>query len=643
MFNSNVLDVAIGMIFVYLLLSLLCSAANEILELWLKKRATDLERGIRELLTPNSASGTNNDLVHKLYDHALINGLFKGQYAESGIVAQSRPARFWRWVKGTKLPAYIPSRNFALGLMDLILPGTAPAAPTPDNPAPPPPVASGAAGATPATFAVSLTAVPPTPTQAIAAGNPLQPLRAALGTNPLIAANPIAQKSLIALVDAAGNDVAKARENIEAWFNNSMDRVSGWYKRRSQVIILVIGLFVAIAVNADSLAITKRLWTDRALRESLVSAADAYAKANAEPRPKPSPSPTPPGSDGTKPVAKAGNLPASTPSEKATPNPALARTVPIGFVAHFDHAARATPTPTARPTPTAVATPHLSTAATQLPSGTPPPSPLTSPPAEAITTASPMTSPAAGANQPCFEGFGLKVCGPVWLVVGVIVLGACFALLVVPKVRHTINKLNDGATKWIGILLAVVFVLLFFGNWLFGGNKSQVIQSPTPTPSASPTVRDSPTVSPTPKPSTMPAPSVASPKSGSSSTPETPSTPKPPSATSPTPPPCAYEACNGNEDSPQCKLKKATCEIEGLGLPIGWTPPEDRWPGLHFWTLEFWTNWAIQFRLHGFGWLLTAFAVSLGAPFWFDMLNKLIVVRSTVKPKEKSQDEPSKS
>jgi hypothetical protein len=42
------------------------------------------------------------------------------------------------------------------------------------------------------------------------------------------------------------------------------------------------------------------------------------------------------------------------------------------------------------------------------------------------------------------------------------------------------------------------------------------------------------------------------------------------------------------------------------------------------------------------GWLITALAVSLGAPFWFDMLNKFIVVRSTVKPHEKSLEEKSK-
>jgi hypothetical protein len=31
----------------------------------------------------------------------------------------------------------------------------------------------------------------------------------------------------------------------------------------------------------------------------------------------------------------------------------------------------------------------------------------------------------------------------------------------------------------------------------------------------------------------------------------------------------------------------------------------------------------------------------MGAPFWFDLLNKIMVVRSTVKPKEKSPEEAS--
>jgi hypothetical protein len=43
----------------------------------------------------------------------------------------------------------------------------------------------------------------------------------------------------------------------------------------------------------------------------------------------------------------------------------------------------------------------------------------------------------------------------------------------------------------------------------------------------------------------------------------------------------------------------------------------------------------------GLGWLVTALAIMLGAPFWFDVLNKFVVVRSTVKPHEKSPEEAS--
>jgi len=482
MFNSAILDVAIGMVFVYLLLSLLCSAANEIIELWLKKRATDLERGIRELLTTNSASGTNGDLVHQLYEHALINGLFKGTYAASGIAASSRLARFWRYIKGTRLPAYIPSRNFALGLMDLILPGTAPVAPVAGGLAAAAPVASGASGATPVSFAVTLATPPPPPAgAAIAPGNPLQPLRAALGTNPLIAGNPNAQKALIALIDAAGNDVAKARENIEAWYNNSMDRVSGWYKRRSQVFILVIGLFVAIAVNADSVSIAKRLSTDKALRDSLVAAAQDYAKQNASP----SPAPEKPATGSTNTKTDAGS------------------SAPSGSVAGPSASVSPVPPSVAKESPSASATPS--------------------------TTAA-KASPASA-------------------------------------------------------------------------------------------------VSPAPSPSVAASPST--PASPSAATAKGPASPE-------------QAACAKDKDSAECKYEKSLSRIQSLGLPIGWDSKDDiqrQWPGWHW---KHPGGWWDQIYWHWLGWLLTALAISLGAPFWFDMLNKLIVVRSTVKPREKSPDEPSK-
>ena len=72
-----------------------------------------------------------------------------------------------------------------------------------------------------------------------------------------------------------------------------------------------------------------------------------------------------------------------------------------------------------------------------------------------------------------------------------------------------------------------------------------------------------------------------------------------------------------------------------VGLPMGWNDfardrmfPEDISP---------FVAWLLILA----GWLITAVAVTLGAPFWFDALNKLMVIRATVKPKEKSGDEAS--
>jgi hypothetical protein len=50
-----------------------------------------------------------------------------------------------------------------------------------------------------------------------------------------------------------------------------MERVSGWYKRRAQIILLVIGIVLAAALNADTLRVTDNLWRDEGLRQALVA------------------------------------------------------------------------------------------------------------------------------------------------------------------------------------------------------------------------------------------------------------------------------------------------------------------------------------------------------------------------------------
>jgi len=237
LFGSTALEVAIGLIFVFLLLSLLCSAVVEYMEAKLNYRSKDLEKGIRLLLdqyvpgeTPvGTAGGRVNSLAEELYKHPLVKSLYRGE----------------------KLPSYIPSRTFALALWDMAFPADerAKAAATKD-----------------------LTAV-----------------RASVSSNTFI--GPDLRKALLALIDDAQGDFEKARSNVEEWYDSTMDRVSGWYKRRVHYILLVTGLVVVTLVNADTINIAKSLMQNDALRAAVVGAAEEAAKA---PTPAPTPAPADP-------------------------------------------------------------------------------------------------------------------------------------------------------------------------------------------------------------------------------------------------------------------------------------------------------------------------------------------------------------
>jgi hypothetical protein len=211
MFGSNVLDIAIGLAFVFLVLSLICSAANELVEMYFRNRAKDLERGIRELLgVPQSQDELKKteDFLKALYDHGLINNLYQGNYKPGDP---------------SNLPSYIPSRNFALAFMSIAK------------------VAS-----------------------------PLAEADASLPTNVITTLN-----TLRWFTDTEPD---KLQASIEDWYNSSMDRVAGWYKRRSQIIIVVIGFVVAVGLNADCISIAQRLSRDSSLRQAVVAMAEQTAK-----------------------------------------------------------------------------------------------------------------------------------------------------------------------------------------------------------------------------------------------------------------------------------------------------------------------------------------------------------------------------
>ncbi len=218
MFGSTVLEVGIGLVFVYWLLGLLCSIINEqVIVPLLKLRATFLEEGIKNMLTDPQG----DKLVQALYDSPLIKGLSR-KYNKPLIQRLLR-----KEPSGAPKPSYIPGDIFASVLMSL-------------------------------------------------------DVVQAYKDNPSVANNSIPD-ALKSLIDKAKNDPAAntdptkvlsiAEANIEKWFNDSMDRVTGWYKRRVQLIIFFLGFVIVVALNVDTISIITRLSNDSVMRAAFVSAA----------------------------------------------------------------------------------------------------------------------------------------------------------------------------------------------------------------------------------------------------------------------------------------------------------------------------------------------------------------------------------
>jgi hypothetical protein len=230
MFGIDILDVAIGLFFGYLVLSLAVTAANEMSAAWFRRRAWMLHKGISTLLA-------DGQLADQLYDHPLIQSLSSPR----GVVTRVPALR--RLVG--RGPSYIPARTFAIALLDTLQ----------NDPGKLPPVESSRS----------------------------------------------VDRVLALLWKEAGNDPERFRAHVETWFNDSMERVSGWYKRRTQVLLLIWAAIVTIGTNADTLVIAKTLWRDPALRQALVERAEGYIAT--QPRP--------------------GALPVMLAADEAPPPPAL--------------------------------------------------------------------------------------------------------------------------------------------------------------------------------------------------------------------------------------------------------------------------------------------------------------------------------
>lgn len=238
MLNSETLEVAIGMVFLFLLMSLICTAIKEWIEALLKWRAMDLERAMRTLLDDPDGKTTQ-----ALYSHPIIYSLFQGGYdhrnlRSSWMVMGTGADKHMRLGARRNLPSYIPTAHFATAFIDFVARG-------------------------PSSQGDAATTAPPGPLT-------IELLRKQAALLPDHLA-----RTVIAGIDYANGDIAKVRKAVEQWFDGAMDRASGWYKRRTQALLFMVGLLTAVVLNVDALHILHRLTHDKTFRDVVVSRAAA--------------------------------------------------------------------------------------------------------------------------------------------------------------------------------------------------------------------------------------------------------------------------------------------------------------------------------------------------------------------------------
>ncbi|MCJ9668542.1 MULTISPECIES: hypothetical protein [unclassified Neorhizobium] len=210
---GGLLNVMISLAFMYLVLSLICTTVNELVATVLKLRSRSLSVAVTKILADQA-------LIAVFYRNGLITGSISA--SQRGSVAQN----------GIPSPAghssYIDSKNFAMALLASL---------NPQNPIP------------------GIKEIEETISKLPDSG-----MRDVIGS---------------ALATANG-DIVKLRNGLAEWFDTAMDRLTGEYKRQLRYISLAVGVLIAIVLNADSFAVSARVWKDTALQQAVVSAAETF-------------------------------------------------------------------------------------------------------------------------------------------------------------------------------------------------------------------------------------------------------------------------------------------------------------------------------------------------------------------------------
>lgn len=208
-----ILDLVVGIIFVYFLLSIVSSSGVEIILTGFNARAKLLEEWLFQIFNKpiTQPDGTRLTLGQAIMDHCSITALSAKN----------------------KSTSYIDAKNFASALLEKVT----------FDPANPKSVAK---NINDLIQTLEKTTVLSTEFQRVL----------------LIYANE-AKDTYEALSDKTVSEIQLFRGKIENWFDSSMDRITGALKKRySRPATFVVAVIVTICLNADSIALAKYLYSN---------------------------------------------------------------------------------------------------------------------------------------------------------------------------------------------------------------------------------------------------------------------------------------------------------------------------------------------------------------------------------------------
>lgn len=254
---TNVLDVAIVLAGLYIGLSSICSYCNEQIAVFLQLRGRKLVLGVANLVFSRT-------LANAIFAHAMIDPSVNDM---SGIR---------RSPEDPNRPPYVDPHNFAIAFWDELANATAGIVPPATRAAASVSAAQASAVRSPAAGTARLQAATELVAMRAAATNGGTGLLSSAAhfedLRQVVECLPVGQLKTDALaLLALATDYDSLLSVTEAWFNRQMDRVSGWYKRQAQYILIALAVFIVFVTGLDSLEIAQRLYTTPALLSAAAS------------------------------------------------------------------------------------------------------------------------------------------------------------------------------------------------------------------------------------------------------------------------------------------------------------------------------------------------------------------------------------